>query len=108
LKIIYKIFKEFAFKKEEKIENFLPPLTLRRNSFSRAEALLAQGLNDGDRIVFRPLHAWTDQNTTEQLFEAKKTARDRFGWEVDFPNFKMPFTKSVHTKVEKLGGIEAV
>ena len=32
-------------------------------------------------------NSWTEQETTEQLFEAKKTARERLGWEVDFPNF---------------------
>lgn len=90
------------------MESFLPPIIKRRSSYSKAEAMLAQGLNDGDRIIFRPLHAWTDQETTEQLLEAKQTARDRYGWDVDFPNFKMPFQKSISTKLEKLGGIEAI
>ena len=100
----------FIFTQEEKKDSFsLPPIVLRRSSYSKAEAMLAQELNDGEKILFRPLHAWTQEDTTEQLLEQKKTARERLGWEVDFPNdYKMPLMKNVYAKVEKLGGIEAI
>ena len=80
---------------------------MRRGSFSNAEAFLAQHANiKKDRIVFRPIHAWTEQDTTEELLEKKRISRERYGWEVDFEDFKLPFMKNVSKQVEKLGGIE--
>ncbi len=73
---------------------------------SNAEALLAQGLNDRDRVIFRPLHAWTEQDTTEQILQRKQIARERYGYEVDFEDFKLPFMKNVTKKIEKMGGVE--
>jgi hypothetical protein len=80
----------------------LPEISLRPSSYSKAEELLAQGLADRDKIIFRPLHVWTEQDTTEELLEKKQIARDRYGWEVDFEDFKLPFLKNIETKMRKL------
>lgn len=80
---------------------------MRRSSYSNAEAMLAQGFGDREKIAFRPLHAWTEQDTTEQLLDKKQMARERYGWEIDFEDFKLPFMKNVSKRIEKLGGVEA-
>ena len=38
--------------------------------------------------------------------EARGGNRERYGWEVDFEDFKMPFLKNVSDKVEEMGGID--
>ena len=90
-----------------KKDTFLPPILMRRRSMSNAEALLAQGISDRDRVIFRPIHVWTEQDTTEQLLEKKREARERYGYEVDFDDFKLPFMRNVNKQVEKMGGIES-
>ena len=50
---------------------------------------------------------WTDQPTTKDLLSDKQVKRDRMGWEVDFPDFEMPFQKNVTTKVEVFEKLEA-
>jgi hypothetical protein len=95
--------------KEEKPEKVLPPIMIKRGSFSKAESLLNDPeLYDGDRIMFRPIQSWTDQDNTEALLEQKRIQRDRYGWEVDFNDFKMPFAKSIKAKVDKLGLVDAL
>lgn len=87
----------------------MPPInTLRRNSFTLAESILAQSINEKEKIVYRPLHVWAEPDTTEKVLEKKQLARERYGWEVDFEDFKLPFMKNVHSKIEKMGGIESL
>jgi hypothetical protein len=86
-------------------DTFLPPINMvRRGSYSNAEALLAQDIASGNtnRIIFKPLHVWTEQDTTEQILERKQMAREKFGWEIDFEDYKLPFMKNVYKKAEKL------
>jgi hypothetical protein len=87
-------------------DDFLPQITLRRGSFSNAEALLARSSLESERIVYRPLHVWTEQDTTQQLLERKNMYREKYGWEIDFDDYKLPFIKNVNKKIEKMGGIE--
>ena len=47
---------------------------------------------------------WTKQETTEELMCERIVRRDRFTWEVDFVDFKMPFLKNVANRVEAEGG----
>lgn len=74
---------------------------MKRRSYSTTEALFANDLAE-ERILFRPIHAWTEQDTTAQLLEKKKLARDQYGWEIDFEDYKLPFIKNLNRKVEKL------
>ena len=53
-----------------------------------------------------PLKSWTQQPTSEELIREREVARDRFGWEVDFHDFKMPFLKNVENRVIAEGGFE--
>ena len=90
------------------MDKFLTPITLRRNSFTMAESILAQSVADKERIVYRPIHVWTEMDTTEKILEKKKIARERYGWEVDFDDFKLPFMKNIQNKIEKMGGVESL
>lgn len=72
----------------------MPPLQ-RKGSILRAASALAGGLDDHEDITYVPRRAWTEQATTEQLIHARQIQRERFGWEVDFEDFKMPFQKNV-------------
>ena len=84
-------------------DTFLPLINLeRRASYSTAEAMLARSVYDADKVVFRPVHVWTEQDTTEKLLEKKETARDRFGWEIDFDDYKIPLMKNAMKKLDKL------
>lgn len=86
---------------ESKKDAFLPPISMKRRSYSTTEALFAKDL-ETERILFRPIHVWTEQDTTEQLLEKKKMTRDQYGWEIDFDDYKLPFLKNLNKKVEKM------
>lgn len=79
---------------------------MKPKQYPNAEKLLEQELGDRDRVIFRPIHYWTEQDTTEKILEKKQMVRDRFGWEFDFEDFKLPFMKNAKMKIDKLGGIE--
>lgn len=88
-------------------DDFLPPITcpLRPKSFATAELMLSQSINNAsqqNRVTFRPLHVWTEQDTTEQLLEKKEVLRERFGWEIDFDDYKIPLIRNAMEKLEKL------
>lgn len=93
---------------ETKVDTFLPTISMRRNSYTMAESILAQSVQQKERIVYRPLHVWTEQDTTEQVLEKKQIARERYGWEVDFDDFKLPFMKNIQNKVKEMGGVESL
>ena len=78
----------------------------RKGSILRAASALAGGLDEQEDITYTPLKAWTKQSTTQELIKDKEVKRDRFGWEVDFPDFEMPFNKNVSKKVEEMGGAD--
>lgn len=80
---------------------------MKKSSYLNAETMLAKEYAQRDRIMFRPLHTWTEQDTTEKLLEKKHLMRERYGWEIDFEDFKLPFMKNIDKKIEKIGPIEA-
>ena len=73
---------------------------MRRRSYSNTEALFATDL-ENERIVFKPIHAWTEQDTTEQLLQKKQMTREQYGWEIDFDDYKLPFLKNLGAKLKK-------
>ena len=46
------------------------------------------------------------QPTTEELIAEKETRRNRYGYEVDFNDFKLPFIKNAMDRVEEFGGFD--
>ena len=82
-------------------DNFLPPINLRPTSHTRAEEFLAQNMSVKEHLLFRPVHSWTEQDTTEDLMIKKQQFRDRFGWEFDFEDFKIPLVKNAINRLNK-------
>jgi hypothetical protein len=78
----------------------------RKGSILRAASALAGGIEEREDITYVPLKAWTHQPTTENLITKKEIRRDRFTFEVDFPEFQMPFNRNIFQKVEVLGGVD--
>ncbi len=78
---------------------FLPPILMKRRSMSIAENLFSHELAE-ERILFRPIHAWTEQDTTEQILEKKRQTREQYGWEIDFDDYKLPFLKNLNQKMK--------
>ncbi|XP_071080411.1 ankyrin repeat and EF-hand domain-containing protein 1-like isoform X2 [Haliotis cracherodii] len=78
----------------------------RKGSILRAASALAGGMEEREDITYTPLKAWTKQPSTRDLIEQKEVKRERFGWEVDFDDFEMPFKSNVSKKVELFGGLE--
>ena len=67
------------------------------------------GATDGDQsenITFYPTVSWSNVPTTQQLITDRVLRRSRYGWQVDFADFKLPFLQNVAEKVEKMGGVE--
>ncbi|KAK6183722.1 hypothetical protein SNE40_011147 [Patella caerulea] len=78
----------------------------RKGSILRAASALAGGLEEKEDITYTPLKAWTKQPTTGELIKEREVNRERFGWEVDFDDFEMPFKKNISKKIELFGGLE--
>ena len=74
----------------------------RKGSILRAASALAGGTDEREDITYTPLKAWTKQPTTQELIHEKEVKRERFGWEVDFPDFQMPFQKNIATKMAEM------
>lgn len=74
----------------------------RKGSILRAASALAGGMDEREDITYTPRKAWTKQPTTKDLIHEKEVRRDRFGWEVDFTDFQMPFQKNVSKKLEDM------
>lgn len=83
-----------------------PPPRQRKGSILRTASALAGGIETEENITYTPLKVWTDQPNTEDLLQAKQSRRERYGWEVDFENFQMPFLKNVSNKVAEQGGLD--
>lgn len=74
---------------------------MRKGSILRAASALAGGIEEKEDITYIPLKAWTKQPNTHDLMSLKQNNRDRYGWEIDFPEtFKMPFLANIAKKVE--------
>ena len=78
----------------------------RKGSILRAASALAGGIEEEEDITYTPLKVWTAQPSTDDLMDERKNRRQRYGWEVDFEDFKMPFLKNVYVKVEDAGGLD--
>lgn len=78
----------------------------RKGSILRAASALAGGIDEQENVTYTPLKAWTKQPTTKELIDEKVVKRERFGWEVDFEDFEMPFKKNVSKKIEEMGGLD--
>lgn len=74
----------------------------RKGSILRAASALAGGMDERENITYTPLKAWTNPPNTQELIHKKVVKRERFGWEVDFTDFQMPFKKNISERLEEL------
>lgn len=72
----------------------------RKGSILNAASALAGGLEQQENIVFTLKKSWTEQPTSKQLIHEREIRRERFGWEVDFPDFQMPFEQNISEKIK--------
>ena len=63
-----------------------------------AKAVL-DNIEEVEDITYTPRRAWIQMPTTDQLIEEMEKKREQFGWEVDFPDFRMPFDDNVAKKL---------
>lgn len=85
----------------------LPPEGTERHrmgSILRAASALAGGLEEREDITYFPRSAWSKQPTTQDLLNDREDRRLRYGWQIDFPGFKMPFQVNIDIKVAAEGG----
>ncbi len=83
-------------------DNFLPPINMRPASHAKAEEFLAQSVQEKEHILFRPVHSWTEQDTTEDLLKKKQYYREKYGWEFDFEDYKIPMIKNVTNRLKTI------
>jgi hypothetical protein len=60
-------------------------------------------MDEQEDITYTPLIPWTKQPNSKELIEQRVVNRDRYGWEVDFADFEMPFNKNISKKCEEMG-----
>ena len=78
-----------------------------RPSVVRVASAMAEGYpEDESSIQFTPRNAWLPQLTTDGLLEKRKERRDRFGYEVDFSDYKPPYQKHVFDRTIELEALE--
>lgn len=82
---------------------FDEPPRQRKGSILRAASALAGGMDEQEDITYTPLVPWTKQPSSKELIEQRQINRERYGWEVDFDDFEMPFNKNVTKRCEEMG-----
>ncbi|CAH1262016.1 ANKEF1 [Branchiostoma lanceolatum] len=99
-------------KVKDLVPEFMPPLQTpprsadRRSSVIRVQSSMAGRVEDREDIQYEPKKVWAHQPTKDELLQRKETDRTRWGYELDFPNYKPPFQKNIASKVELFGGPE--
>ncbi|XP_070577178.1 ankyrin repeat and EF-hand domain-containing protein 1-like [Ptychodera flava] len=83
-----------------------PPRRERKSSVLRVASAMAGGVEHVEDVTYTPIKAWTHQHTTRDLIIKKEQRRKRFGYEVDFPDFEMPFKENFMNKSKALGGVD--
>ncbi|KAM4770888.1 ankyrin repeat and EF-hand domain-containing protein 1 [Rhinophrynus dorsalis] len=71
----------------------------KKSSIVRLNNLIANGATNKVDITFVPKSVWGHEPTTRDLIIKKEKQRERFTYEVDFNNFKMPFCKNLMEKL---------
>ena len=56
----------------------------------------------GEDLTYYNLDTWSVQPTSRDLVAALELRRQRFGWQIDFEDFKLPFLQNVMTKTAAL------
>ncbi|XP_029654757.1 ankyrin repeat and EF-hand domain-containing protein 1-like [Octopus sinensis] len=67
-------------------------------NLERPASVLERMTFDNDAI-FYSRNVWKKQMTTRDLIRQRVEQRERNGWEIDFDDFKMPFSKNISDKL---------
>ncbi len=81
----------------------MPPINMRPASHTKAEQFLQQNLTVKEHLLFRPVHSWTEQETTADLLQKRQQYREQYGWEFDFEDYKIPLVKNAQRIIAKEG-----
>ncbi|XP_028612859.1 ankyrin repeat and EF-hand domain-containing protein 1 [Grammomys surdaster] len=98
-------------KEEETLSSIytVPAITeekkVHRDSVVYLNSLITSGFTKKVDITFIPKRIWSPEATTAELIRKRELRRERFTYEVDFDDFKMPFQKNI---TEKAQAIEAM
>jgi len=66
----------------------------------QSEAELQEGdLADQETVAFYPPTSWKNVPTSADLVDELAERRRRYGWRVDFDDFKLPFLQNVAEKL---------
>lgn len=70
-----------------------------KRHIQKMAAAILENVDEVEDISYTPRRAWIQMSTTDQLIEDMVKKRQQFGWEVDFPDFRMPFDKNIANKI---------
>eukprot|EP00794_Sanderia_malayensis_P015808 gene15808-17402_t len=78
----------------------------RKSSVLRAASVIGMAQEKDDSITFTPKRVWVAEPKTTDLLIAKEIRRQRFGYEVDFPDYQPPFQKTIGSKAAEIEAAE--
>ncbi|KAM9065897.1 ankyrin repeat and EF-hand domain-containing protein 1 isoform 3-T3 [Sarcophilus harrisii] len=64
--------------------------------------LITSGVTKKVNITFVPRRLWSPEASTAELVKKREMRRERYGYEVDFEDFMMPFQKNITEKAQAL------
>ena len=79
----------------------------KRAEILKAAAALAKELETKEDATYTPIKVWPKLKTTSEMISDLHQRRARYGWQVDFPNFRMPFDVNVDKRCIVQGGLDS-
>ncbi|XP_053315171.1 ankyrin repeat and EF-hand domain-containing protein 1, partial [Spea bombifrons] len=80
----------------------------RKNNIAHLNSKIIMGETKKVDITFVPKSVWISEPTTADQIRKRELQRERFTYEVDFEDFKMPFSKNLMEKTLILGNTDRV
>ena len=73
-----------------------------KGSALRSVSALGGRLEENEDITYHIMTSWSKVPTTAELIAERVQRRNRYGWQVDFDDFKLPFLQNVEDKMAKI------
>ena len=77
----------------------------RKGSVLRAASAMAGGIEHKEDITYIPYIAWSNVPNTKELIIKKEQRRQRYGYAIDFPDYRVPFKEHFMKTSEDMGGV---